>query len=179
MLGSASGTPDRVPEVLKEIKMRKILTIISVSVLFSGCCTNGSFCNGKFAGGACGDNVVDGYTRTAIVYGEGTLVVVPISTIKPNTEWRFYLAPANLGGAMPPEDTIITIKGQDPADPPLTSLGDNTWINVSGKYGSANKDGRVRYLAQCTPETLVQGDYHKFEITVEGIGNLDPRGHVE
>jgi|GEM_PF-1529088 len=159
--------------------MRNLLALVSVSVVLSACCTNGSFCQGEFASDACGGNVVDGYTHTAIVYGEGTLVAVPISMIKPNTEWRFYLAPTKLGGAMPPEDTTITIKGQDPADPPVKSGGDNTWINVSGKYGSAGKDGRVRFLAQCTPETLVKGDEHKFEITVEGIGNLDPRGRVD
>jgi len=170
--------PDEAHEVLEETKMRKILAIISVSVLFSGCCTNGSFCKGPISSAACGGDV-DGYTRTAIAYGDGKLVVVPISTIKANTEWRFYLVPLdNLGGITPPEDTSVIIKGQDPADPPLKSGGNNEWIDTSGDYGSADSLGKVRYLAQCTPETLVHGDEHKFEVTVEGIGTLDPRGRV-
>ena len=172
------SVPDEAHEVLEETKMRKILVIISVSVLFSGCCTNGSFCKGRIASAACGVDV-DGYTRTAVAYGDGKLVVIPISTIKANTEWRFYLVPLdNLGGRTPPENTSITIKGQHPADPPVASGGDNEWIETAGDYGTANSLGKVRYLAQCTPETLVQGDDHKFEVTVDGIGTLDPRGRV-
>ncbi len=178
MLKSASGTPDRVPEVLEETRMRSLLALVSVSVVLSACCTNGSFCEGQIASAAC-SGTVDGYTRTAIVYGDGTLVVVPVSMIEPNTEWRFYLEPTRLGGAMPPANTTVTIIGQDPADPPVKSGGDNTWINVSGEYGTAGRDRIGRYLAQCTPQTLVKGDEHKFDITVEGIGTLDPRGRVK
>ena len=168
---------DRVPEVLEETTMRNILAITTVSVFLSGCCTTGEFCEGTIASAACGGEV-DGYTHTAIVYGEGNLVVVPISEIRANTEWRFYLVPTKLGGAMPPDSTSITIEGQDPADPPVASGGDNLWISTTGDFGTADKVGKLRYVAQCTPDTLVRDDYHKFEITVDGIGTLDPRGRV-
>jgi hypothetical protein len=167
------------PEVLEEIIMRNTLAIISVSVFLSACCTTGNFCKGSFESAACNNETVDGYTYTAIAYGDGMLAVVPISKIRPNTEWRFYLVPTELGGAMPRTDASISIEGQDPADPPVASGGNNVWIDTDGDYATAERAGRLRYLAQCTPEDLVKGDYHKFEVTVDGIGMLDPRGHVQ
>jgi hypothetical protein len=158
--------------------MKNILAIIVVSVLLSACCTTGNFCKGSFNSDVCGGEV-DGYTRTAIAYGDGMLTVVPISKIRPNTEWRFYLVPTKLGGEMPRAETSIEIDGQDPAVPPVASGGDNLWIDTDGDYATAERAGRLRYLAQCTPENLVTGDYHKFEVTVDGIGMLDPRGHVQ
>lgn len=170
--------PDRVPEVLEEITMRNILAIISVSIFFSGCCTTGEFCKGLITSDVC-EGEVDGYTYTAIAYGDGMLGVVPISVIKPNTEWRFYLVPTKLSGITPSANTGIEIKGQDPAVPPVASGGNNVWINTTGDYATAERTGKLRYIAQCTPEDLVEGDYHKFEVTVDGIGMLDPRAHVE
>jgi hypothetical protein len=167
--------------------MRKLLAIISVSVLFSGCCTmiDGAFCDKPFNSVACGGDV-DGYTHTAIAYGDGKLMVKPISTIKANSEWRFYLVPLdNLGGKTPPDNASITIKGQDPADPEIASVlasasgADNKWIDTSGDYDTAARLGKIRYLVECTPATLLPGDEHKFEITIDGIGTLDPRGHVK
>ena len=158
--------------------MRNILAIISVSVFLSACCTTGEFCPGPIASAACGGEV-EGYTYTAIGYGDGSLVVVPIPAIRPNTEWRFYLVPIKLSGITPSADTGIEIEGQDPAVPPVASGGNNVWINTTGDYATAERTGKLRYIAQCTPEDLVEGDYHKFEITVDGIGMLDPRAHVE
>ena len=158
--------------------MRNTLAIISVSVFLSACCTTGNFCKGSFASDVCGGEV-DGYTHTAIAYGDGMLAVVPISKIRPNTEWRFYLKPADLGGGMPRADASISIDGQDPADPPVASGGNNLWIDTDGDYDTAERVGKLRYIAQCTPEDLVRGDYHKFEVKIDGIGMLDPRGHVE
>ncbi len=143
---------------------------------------DGNYCKKTFHSDAC-NTQVNGYTHTAIAYGEGKLVVVPISTIRANTEWRFYLVPTELGGAMPSADTSIDIIGQDPAVPPVASGGNNQWINTAGDYATAERTRvftrKLRYIAQCTPEDLVEGDYHKFEITVDGIGMLDPRAHVE
>ncbi len=159
--------------------MRNALALISVSALLSACCTNGSFCGGSFASAACDDRVVEGYTRTVIAYGDGMMAVVPVSKIRPNTEWRFYLKPTALGGALPRADASISIDGQHPADPPVASGGNNEWIETDGDYATAERVGKLRYLAQCTPEDLVTGDYHKFEVTIDKIGMLDPRGHVE
>jgi len=163
--------------------MRNILAIISVSVFLSACCTTGEFCEKRsLHSDVCGGEV-EGYTHTAIAYGDGSLVVVPISAIRPNTEWRFYLVPTKLSGITPSANTGIEIKGQDPAVPPVASGGNNQWIDTDGDYATAERTReftrKLRYIAQCTPEGLVKGDYHKFEVTVDGIGMLDPRGHVE
>jgi len=158
--------------------MKNILAIIFVSVLLSACCTTGNFCEGTFNSAACGGEV-EGYTYTAIAYGEGSLLVVPISPIRANTEWRFELVPSDLGGAMPPANTSIKIEGQDPAVLPAASGRDNTWIDTDGDYATAERDGKLRYLVQCTPDDLVHNDFHKYEVWVDGIGMLDPRGHVQ
>ena len=167
---------DRIPEVLEETTMRRIIGVLVIAFLFAGC-VDGKFHKRDITTGPCAPAV--GYTYTAIAYGDGKLVVIPISEIREDTEWRFYLVPLdNLGGRTPPNNVSIKIVGQDPADPPVASGGDNTWIDIDESYDTATMAGNKRYLVQCTPDTLVHDDEHKFEVIIDGIGTLDPRGHV-
>ena len=105
--------------------MRKILAIISVSALFSGCCTmtDGAFCKDNFNSAACGADVI-GYTHTLIAYGDSTMVVLPISQIQEDTEWRFLLAPVTLSSdPVDYRDATVTITGK---------TGFDAWINTAG-----------------------------------------------
>jgi hypothetical protein len=156
--------------------MRRIMGALMIAFLFAGC-ADGKFHTRDITTGPCAP--ATGYTHTIVAYGDGKLVVIPISEIREDTEWRFYLAPLdNLGGRTPPNNVSIKIKGQNPAKPPVASGGTNTWIDVDESYDTATVAGSNRYLVVCTPENLVDEDEHKFEVTVEGIGTLDPRGRV-
>jgi hypothetical protein len=153
--------------------MRKILAIISVSVLFSGCCTNGSFCKGRIASAACGGDV-DGYTHTAVAYGDGKLVVIPISQIIVDTEWRFILAPVTLpGDPIDYRTAAVTITGK---------TGDDVWIDTAGPSntpitGDFATDTILTACVKGLPVSVVGTEY-EFEVNVTGVGTLDPRGRV-
>jgi len=147
-----------------------------IAFLFAGC-ADGKFHKKNITTGPCAP--ASGYTHTVIAYGDGKMVVIPISEIREDSEWRFYLMPLNdLGGRTLATNVDIEIKGQDPADPPVASGALNTWIDVTGSYDTATVAGRSRYLVQCTPDVMVDGDEHKFEVIIDGVGTLDPRGRV-
>jgi hypothetical protein len=172
-MGGASQNPQGFEEAI----MKRITGALVIAFLFAGC-ADGKFHKRNITTGPCGPVV--GYTYTAIAYGDGKLVVIPVSDIRANTEWRFYLFPLdNLGGKTPSNNVHIKIKGQNPAVPPVASGGNNIWIDIDGSYNTATKDGSLRFLVDCTPASLVSGDEHKFEVTIDGIGTLDPRGHVD
>jgi hypothetical protein len=155
--------------------MRKMLPFISVSVLFSGCCsmTDGRFCEDSFNSVACG-TAVSGYTHTAVVYGDSTMIVIPISDIKEDTEWRFILAPITLPGDLIDYRTAtVTITGKN---------ADDFWINTAGPgntlvTGDYATDTILTACVKGLPISAVDTHYH-FEVEVAGVGTLDPRGRV-
>jgi hypothetical protein len=156
--------------------MRRTIGTLMIAFLFAGC-ADGKFHKKNITTGPCAP--ASGYTHTVIAYGDGKMVVIPISEIREDSEWRFYLMPLNdLGGRTLATNVDIEIKGQDPADPPVESGALNTWIDVTGSYDTATVAGRSRYLVQCTPDVMVDGDEHKFEVIIDGVGTLDPRGRV-
>jgi hypothetical protein len=156
--------------------MRRTIGTLMIAFLFAGC-ADGKFHKKNITTGPCAP--ASGYTHTVIAYGDGKMVVIPISEIREDSEWRFYLMPLNdLGGRTLATNVDIEIKGQDPADPPVASGALNTWIDVTGSYDTATVAGRSRYLVQCTPDVMVDGDEHKFEVIIDGVGTLDPRGRV-
>lgn len=147
--------------------MNKATLILFSGFLFAGCVSDGGFHPKPITGGPCGD--VSGFTLTAIAYGDSSLVVVPISKIRPDTEWRFELAPITK-----PSDTVdyrnanVKIIGK-----PSTAMpGQNDWINVGGQKGT---DGT---LTECVPATLPIGNTYEYFVEVEFVGTLDPRANV-
>jgi hypothetical protein len=101
----------------------------------------------------CGTDV-DGYTFTAIAYGDSKIVVVPESEIVPDTEWRFVLVPTTLVG----------------------KTADDAWINVSGTYDGS---GETHTLAECVePPVTTEGTEYSYEVEVEFIGKIDPRARI-
>lgn len=149
-----------------------------VFVVIAAGCVDGRFHKKTITGGAC-PGTVSGYTYTGIVYGESHLVVIPLSKIRAGTEWRFYLLPTDRSRgssstALASRKVIIDGKPAGPLPP-----GPNQWILTDGDFAGGTPAGNVRYLSQCVPATLVEGEEFEYLVDVEGIGTLDPRARVE
>lgn len=154
--------------------MKKIITLLVIAFVFSGC-ADGKFRRTSIKGGPCGD--VTGYTYTGIAYGDSKMVVIPVSRIRQDSEWRFYLLPIDsLGGTTAYGDKIVKIDGK-PA--PYTPPANDDWLKAEGTYNSAAVSGRSRYITACVPSSVVKGQYWEFLVNVDTVGELDPRGHVE
>ena len=151
--------------------MPRLITILLVSVILAGC--DGTFRSRPFQSTAC-NGQVEGYTGTIIAYGDSKLVVIPLSDIRENTEWRFILRPLNIGTVDPPinfNNALVTIKGK-------RFPGDDDWIEVSGTYaGTANDKHTLRECVK--PPVTDEGTDYTFLVNVEGIGELDPRARIK
>ena len=152
--------------------MKRILIMFVVTVISAGCATDGRFRSVSITGGPCGD--VSGYTVTGIAYADSKLVVVPISRIRPDTEWRFYLRPVtNPNDPDNYRDAMVTIKGKFPATNPPPDRSD--WIDVAGSYNGTPG----HYLVECVPAALTSGEEFEFLVDVQFVGELDPRAKVD
>jgi hypothetical protein len=170
---------DGVPEDLREATMRKIATVLVIAALSTGC-ADGKFQKSSITGGPCAPAIPTGYTYTGIAYGDSKMAVIPVSQIRGGTEWRFYLLPIDsLGGATQYGNAMVTIDGKPPPPPQPTPPATDDWIDASGTYNTATVAGRSRYIALCVPNELVRGQDWRYEVTIDTVGTLDPRGHVE
>lgn len=150
--------------------MKKIIQVSCVLLLTAGCATNGKFDPGVFTSDVCeGDVSVLGITPVGIKYGDSHLFVIPVAKIKPNSEIHFRLLPQHKP-ATDQEDfdtaTVTISSTDDNADSPPN------WLDASGSYSA--DDG---VLKVCVPETLTRPSY-KYVVTVQYVGNLDPRADV-
>jgi hypothetical protein len=142
--------------------MIKIIPIILITALLSAC-PDGRFIKIDEPN-TCGTN---GWTLTGIHYGDSRIVVIPISEVVEDGEFRFVLLPAD-----EKTDTIdyknVTVKvvGKPPAD---------TWFTE--KSGTASSgDGTIRV---CIDASQVNpGDEFSYEVIVDTVGILDPRAFV-
>lgn len=178
--------------------MKIIISVLVFSVLLTGC-VNGRFHKSSITSAACG-GPVDGYTYTLVTYGNGTLIVIPVSKVHKNTEWRFYLYPIDkLGGPSAYGDSTVTIVGKAAGDAVLDPTGTtlvpyafplptpgvgNNWINASGIFNSgavnsAEGTGRKRYIATCVPTDVQKDQEWHFQVTIDDVGEVDPRGRIE
>ncbi len=180
---------ERIPEVLEEATMRRITSALVITFLFAGC-VDGKFHKRDITTGPCAPAV--GYTYTGIAYGDSKLVVIPLSTIKANTEWRFYLLPIDsLGGKTVYGDSTITIDEKAVGLASLDRSGaltpyvlptprpvDDDWLAASGTYNTANVDGTKRYLVACVPADVQIDQEWRYLVEIDNVGEVDPRGHV-
>lgn len=148
--------------------MRKILITLVMSMLAVGCSSDGKFRKGTFASSVCGEQL-NGFTMTAIHYGDSRLIVIPISKIEPSTEFRFLLVPK--------KRSATDIHDYDKVNVAISSADDDAdaspdWLEVDGNL---TDDGRI--LTLCVPATLGQSQY-KYDVVVENVGRLDPRADV-
>lgn len=154
--------------------MSKRITVLVITILLAGC-VDGKFHKRSITGGPCG--TVSGYTYTGIAYGDSKMVVIPVSKIRADTEWRFYLLPIDsLGGTTAYGDKTVKIDGKPP---PYTPPANDDWIDGEKSYDTATVSGKSRYITVCVPSTVVKGQTWEYLVHVDTVGTLDPRGHVE
>ena len=163
--------------------MRRTLTILLITALFAGC-ADGKFRSKIIPSAVCG-GTVDGYTVTYIAYGDSKLVVIPISIISDQTEWRFILRPVKIGKSVSGDDykgKKVTITGMSPAEPP----GHNDWIDTAGTasgnaISGTYNDAADHMLTACVKELpdTTPGTTYEFVVDVQDVGTLDPRAKVK
>jgi len=145
--------------------MTRIFSIITILALLSACSTDGLPRKITFDSTVCGGEV-DGLTLTAVHYADSRMVVLPISKVRRNTEFQFLLVPKLLASDRADFNAVnVEIIG---------SNADSNWINVNKSFGDSDK-GIV--VAGCVPMDPT-GTQYEFDITIPGIGFLDPRADV-
>ncbi len=163
--------------------MQRLIVLLAGMLTIVGCGPDGQFRRSAITSGPCGN--VSGYTYTAVAYGDSHLIVVPVSHIRPNTEWRFYLRPKRRGtdpAGVDYRNVNVTITGKFPgASPPPDR---NDWIDVPPQSWSGTTTPG-RYLVECVPtqysngNPIQSGDQFEFIVKVDSVGELDPRADVE
>lgn len=157
--------------------MKNLIILLCVLVVSAGC-RDGQFIKDNFTSSTCGISF-SGYTATVVHYGDSRLFVLPISKIRPDTEFRFRLLP-KVRKTDPPvdyRDAFVSITSDDDdLDTPAN------WLDVSG---TLNANGN--WLVTCVPAAagLTQSRY-KYKVTVswpgvaavDTLGYLDPRADI-
>jgi hypothetical protein len=147
---------------------KKILFALAAMILLTAArCKDGDPQNLVFDSPMCGD--VKGFTVSYFAYGEGAMVILPLSQVRKETVFVIGLDP--MSGF---RNASVTVTG--------TGAG-AVWINGSGTYnglpsGAYPKKGLLE--VGCVPDDPVGTDY-KFKIeVVEGdvTNTLDPRARV-
>jgi len=149
--------------------MKNLLIALFLAMLVSSCSSDGKFRKGIFTSTACSGQQSSGFTMTAIHYGDSRLIVIPISAIEPNSEFRFLLVPKKRR-----DSDIHNFEKMDVAISSNDDDGDAepNWLQVNGNY---DDDGPM--LTLCVPATLSKSQY-KYDVVVENVGQLDPRADV-
>ncbi len=160
--------------------MQKRLIILLACAVLAGC-RDGQFIRDAFTSSACSGSTFSGYTLTGLTYGDSQMVVLPVSTIRPESEFRIKLIPQTRPTDPPVnyKDVVITIDStDDDADTPAD------WLKATGSFNSATGG----WLTMCVPPAggLTRSTY-KFSVKMtdtaatpdEDLGWLDPRADVE
>ena len=156
--------------------MRRITAILLATLIIAGC--DGTFRTRPFFSDVCNKDVT-GYTGTASLYADAKLVVIPISEIRADTEWRFILEPRLLRSANSTEDfkdKQVTITGKRAEDAWINSAGPGG-NQIQGTFNSATNN----MLAACVniPVNTPEGTEYYYEVNVVDVGTLDPRARVD
>ncbi len=156
--------------------MQRITAILLTALIIAGC--DGTFRTRTFNSAVCNKEVT-GFTATAILYADSKLVVIPISNIRPDTEWRFILEPRLLGSADSTEDfkdKTVTITGKRSPD--------DDWINTAGPGGTAItgtfNSATNNMLTACVniPANTPDDTQYYYVVDIVDVGELDPRARV-
>lgn len=142
--------------------MFRITTAVFLALLLAGCA------DGKFVRidepNTCGTT---GWTVTAIHYGDSRIVVIPVSEVVRDAEFRFVLVPASEStDTVDYQDVMVKVKGKPPHD---------TWFDEAAGNAS-DGDGTIRVCVDGA--SLVPGDEIAYLVEVDGVGVLDPRATV-
>jgi len=142
--------------------MPRLIAMLFVAGLLAGC-PDGKFIKHNVPN-TCSTT---GWTLTAIHYGDSRIVVIPVSEVVKDAEFRFVLVPASeRTDSKDYSDVAVKVRGKPPHD---------VWFEQ--EEGKANLgDGTIRVCIDGT--TLVEGDEISYVVEVEGVGVLDPRAEV-
>jgi hypothetical protein len=160
--------------------MKKTIVLLLTISLMSAC-HHGKAIKKTFTSSECFDGgaplSLDGYTITGVAYGDSYLVVVPLSTVHPNSEFRFALAPKKRSNQNRDYKTakVSITSDDDDGDTPAD------WLDVEGTYADA-VDGM---LVACVPDFALGEDEtktYKYKVTISDgttvYGYLDPRADI-
>ena len=142
--------------------MLKIIWILLATMLLAAC-------DGKFIKRSVTNRCdTTGWTLTAVHYGDSRIVVIPISEIVKDAEFRFELLPASkTTDSKDYKDVEVKIRGKRSPD-------DDWFEEISAKA----TDG-VGALWTCIDgASLNTGDDAYYEVEVVGVGTLDPRAKI-
>jgi hypothetical protein len=163
--------------------MKRLLILACMAPLFAGC--DGRFIKDDFLSSECLENGnrlnLEGYTVTAIAYGDSHLVVIPVSKLRPNSEFRFKLLPESKKKTDEFNwvNAWVEISSEDDQVGDDDDMKPSNWLNVAGSH--SGDDG---WLVACVPDLEV-GREIKYKVSVwanqadsatePALGILDPR----
>ena len=141
--------------------MKLQLSILLAFALAAGCAygpqppPRGGAGGGTPSPSTCTDNAPNpGWLK----YGDSQISAKKVTNIKAGKFWRIHLQP-DAGY----ENAVVTVTGKNPTD---------TWISASGKEADST------YLKICVPGSVSVGDQFYYMVTVQFVGQLDPRADV-
>ena len=147
--------------------IKKLLLFITTATMLAAC-PGGKPTLKPITSPLCG--AVSGFTVSYFAYGEGKMVIVPVSEVRAGTVFVVCLDP---------------LDGFDDADVTVSSgtIDDPDWIGATGQYDSLPrgiypKKGALE--VGCVPD-VPEGTSYKFKIEVvkgEVTNTLDPRADV-
>lgn len=149
---------------------KKTIGLLFVLTLLTGCASEGKFISDHLPN-SCDSK---GYTFVVINYGDGYLWTKAVIKVRPGAELQYHLKPGSKTDLVKFRDMEVTIAGKDAPVPPFPSPpSDDSWLDASGSY---TDDGSVWKV--CVPKEP-EGDKYYYTITVENLGQIDPRADIE
>jgi len=132
------------------------------------CTSNGRLVEASRAINSCGGT---GYAVSVVTYGDSVISTPPVITLKPQAEFRVKLNPVrkDMPNSPPTRDLDVTIEGNVSKDV------NSAWITQRTATYNTTTGGWMPAL--CVPPNQQTGDY-QYKVTVQNIGVLDPRAHV-
>ena len=146
--------------------MKNLFLLVTIAIILSACV------NGKPQTKAISSPMCDtaaGFTLSYVVYGEGKMVMIPLSKVREGTVFVVGLKPMD---------------GFGDADVTLTGTSANAgWISASAKHNNLPKGlyPRGAFEVGCVPPGAPLGTSYKFEVKVvkgDVTNILDPRATV-
>jgi len=148
------------------MKKKILFALLSVLMLTAARCNDGEPQDLTFDSPMCGE--VTGFTVSYFAYGEGMMVILPISKVRKETVFVIALDP---------------MSGFRNANVEVTGTGASNWIGNSGTYnglprGVYPKEGFLE--VGCVPDAPEDTEYKfKIEVVEGAVTNvLDPRAKV-
>ena len=150
--------------------MKKVILLVAIAVMLSAC-VNGKPRNKVFSSTLCGN--VAGYTISYVIYGEGKMVMIPLSKVRAESVFVVKLRPLDEF-----EDAEVTVTGSS------SDTDAQAWLaGQSGSYAGLPRAGFYPPGALevgCVP-AAPHGTTYKFEVKVTkgNVTNiLDPRATI-